>query len=181
MDTRQKIFHFFEESKTVPATLFRGFIIFLILLSAGFAVLGFLNPSLVDPYHYPILYFEYFALGVFTLEYLARLSVSPNKLKFIVDKFNLIDLAAILPFYLGFTNMNYLRIFRLLRMFRLLKFISVYNVFRFRGTIFEKITPFVLILVVLKVAVWIAEFEGCRRSGFCPTNLFRRVAVALGS
>lgn len=180
MDTQQKIFYFFEESKALPATLFRGFIIFLILLSAGFAVLGFLNPALLAPYHYPILYFEYFALGVFTIEYLARLSVSPSKLKFILDKFNLIDLAAILPFYLGFSNVNYLRIFRLLRLFRLLKFISVYNVFKFRGTIFEKITPLVLILVVLKVAVWIAEFEGYWLSGFDLTILFTIVGFALG-
>ncbi|MDG4716898.1 ion transporter [Winogradskyella marincola] len=70
---------------------------------------------------------EVFCVVVFTLEYLARIFVSDRKLKFIFSFFGLIDLFAILPFYLSFgLDLRSLRVLRMFRLFRLLKLVR-YN------------------------------------------------------
>jgi voltage-gated potassium channel len=70
---------------------------------------------------------EVFCVVVFTLEYLARIYVADNKPKFIFSFFGLIDLFAILPFYLSFgLDLRSLRVLRMFRLFRLLKLVR-YN------------------------------------------------------
>ena len=66
-------------------------------------------------------------VGIFTLEYVARIYFSKQKLKFIFSFFGLIDLIAILPFYLslGF-DLRTIRAVRFIRVFRLLK-LTRYN------------------------------------------------------
>lgn len=59
---------------------------------------------------------------LFTIEYLARIIVADNKLKFIFSFFGIIDLVAILPFYLSTgIDLRSIRAFRFLRLFRILK------------------------------------------------------------
>ena len=59
---------------------------------------------------------------LFTVEYLLRIIVAKRKLRFVFSFFGLIDLMAILPFYLALgIDLRSVRIFRLLRMFRALK------------------------------------------------------------
>ena len=70
---------------------------------------------------------EVFCVIVFTAEYLARIYVADNKPKFIFSFFGLIDLFAILPFYLSFgLDLRSLRVLRMFRLFRLLKLVR-YN------------------------------------------------------
>ena len=59
---------------------------------------------------------------IFTAEYIARVAVSSKRLSYIFSFYGLIDLAAILPFYLfpGFST-QWLRALRLVRLFRALK------------------------------------------------------------
>ncbi len=80
--------------------------------------------------------FEIFSLSVFTVEYLARLWVSAEhvrypshkplsaRLRYMVSPLAIIDLLAIAPFYLLFLGLDFraLRTFRLLRLFKLLRF-----------------------------------------------------------
>jgi voltage-gated potassium channel len=83
--------------------------------------------------------FEIFSVLVFTLEYLLRIYISQythpaptrikSALKFIFSAYGLIDLLAILPFYLPFViriDLRFLRVLRLLRFMRILK-ITRYN------------------------------------------------------
>ena len=59
---------------------------------------------------------------MFTVEYLLRIFVSDNKIKFIFSFYGLVDLFAILPFYLSTgIDLRSLRILRLLRLFRAFK------------------------------------------------------------
>ena len=68
---------------------------------------------------------ESVCITVFAIEYLLRLFVAKRKLKFVFSLWGMIDLLAILPFFLvayGITlNLIILRAFRLLRLVRILK------------------------------------------------------------
>jgi voltage-gated potassium channel len=65
---------------------------------------------------------ETFCVLVFTAEYILRFSVSSNRLGFVRSFFGIIDLLAILPFYLASgLDLRAVRAFRLLRLFRILK------------------------------------------------------------
>ncbi|MDY2587451.1 ion transporter [Winogradskyella aquimaris] len=105
---------------------FAFFIQFLIVLS----VITFSLETLPDlkPQTKAILNsIELFCVIVFTAEYLARIYVSDRNLKFIFSFFGLIDLFAILPFYLSFgLDLRSLRVLRMFRLFRLLKLVR-YN------------------------------------------------------
>lgn len=65
---------------------------------------------------------EIASVAIFTVEYLARVYVASNKRAFIFSFFGIIDLLAILPFYLSTgLDLRSLRAFRLLRLVRILK------------------------------------------------------------
>ena len=67
-------------------------------------------------------FIEIFCVIVFTIEYLLRVYVSDKKTSFIFSFFGIIDLMAILPFYLSFgIDLRSLRALRFLRIFRILK------------------------------------------------------------
>ena len=69
---------------------------------------------------------EWVLTGFFTIEYILRIIISPNKRKYIFSFFGIIDFLSILPAYLSlvFTGMHsliILRSFRRLRVFRIFK------------------------------------------------------------
>ena len=65
---------------------------------------------------------EFFTVVVFTAEYVARLIASKPSIRYVFSFYGLIDLVAILPFYLSAgVDLRSVRAFRLLRLFRLLK------------------------------------------------------------
>ena len=65
-----------------------------------------------------LLVIEWFCVIVFSIEYLLRIYVADSKPRFIFSFFGLIDLLAILPFYLSFgVDLRSLRALRLLRLF----------------------------------------------------------------
>ncbi|WP_085578832.1 ion transporter [Thalassospira mesophila] len=66
--------------------------------------------------------FEIFSVTVFTIEYIARVVFSKDKKAFIFSFFGIVDLLAILPFYLSTgLDLRSIRAFRLLRLIRILK------------------------------------------------------------
>jgi voltage-gated potassium channel Kch len=92
-------------------------------------------PALFEPHKELFNLFDQFSLAVFTVEFLLRLFVAPNdaefsrsrfpRLAYIRSPYALIDLAAILPFYLASFVQADLRILRVLRLLRLLKLFRV--------------------------------------------------------
>lgn len=79
-------------------------------------------PDLSTKIKYYLYILEVIIVLVFTIEYGLRIYIAENKLRFIFSFYGLVDLIAILPFYIasGF-DLRSVRIFRLLRLIRILK------------------------------------------------------------
>lgn len=69
---------------------------------------------------------EIVTVALFTVEYLLRVSVADRKLRFVFSFFGLVDVFAILPFYLStgidLRSIRALRLLRLFRVFKLLRY-----------------------------------------------------------
>ena len=110
-----------EETDTRMGKVFDLTIQILIVVSAvSFAIETL--PSLSSTTIRLLAISEAVIIGVFTAEYLLRLYFSQKKLSFVFSFYGLIDLAAVLPFYLALgLDLRSLRIFRLARLAILLK------------------------------------------------------------
>ena len=98
--------------------LFIQIMIILSLISFSIETL----PSITDETRSFLYDFEIISVSIFTLEYIARVICAEEKLKFVFSFFGLVDLFAILPFYLATgLDLRSLRSFRLLRLVRILK------------------------------------------------------------
>lgn len=103
---------------------------------------------------------------IFTIEYILRIAVAENKAAFIFSFYGLIDLLAILPFYIySGLDLRAVRIFRLLRLVRILKLFR-YNqaIKRFRRALLiakEELIlfGFVAVIMLYLSAVGIYYFE----------------------
>src|SRR5688572_22233205 len=155
------------------------FIIVLIILNVIVVMLETVK-SIHDKYGDYFYYFEIFSVIVFTIEYFLRVWSSNHekkyghtvwgRLRYILTPGALIDLLAILPFYLhhmfGF-DLRVLRILRLMRFFRLFRLTAymkaarlVTNVFRTRAN--ELLLSFVLTMFLVVIAaslVYFAEYK----------------------
>lgn len=71
--------------------------------------------------------FEVFCVVVFSVEYVLRIFIAKKPLKYIFSFYGVIDLIAVLPFYLtNILELTSLRVFRIFRVFRLFKLVR-YN------------------------------------------------------
>ncbi len=112
---------------------FDVFILILILLNAIAVILETVQ-SLEETYGAVFYWFEVFSVAVFTIEYGLRLwSCTSQKeysgsffgrLRFVFTPLAIVDLLAILPFYLAFTAFD-LRFIRTLRVFRLVRVLKL--------------------------------------------------------
>jgi voltage-gated potassium channel len=115
------------DSRETKAGLYFDYLIqFLILLS----ILAFTTETIPDLEQSTIDFlntFELVCIIIFSIEYIIRLYIAKKKLKFIFSFYGIIDLLAILPFYLSFGfDLRSARILRFLRLFRLIKLVR-YN------------------------------------------------------
>ncbi len=122
-----------------PSVLFDMFMVLLIVTNALAAVLSTVG-SIEARFAGPLHVFELVSVAIFTLEYLARLWVCREhvylrddgpvlaRLRFAVQPLSIIDLLAILPFYLslllplGGADFRVLRLLRLLRLLKLARY-----------------------------------------------------------
>ncbi len=123
---KQRIKSVVEYNDNSLSKIFAFFIQFLILLSiVTFSVetIPDLSPRAIQVLHMV----ELVCVVIFTIEYILRIYVADSKPKFIFSFFGLIDLLAILPFYLSFgIDLRSLRALRFVRLFRLFK-LARYN------------------------------------------------------
>ncbi|VAX07069.1 Potassium voltage-gated channel subfamily KQT; possible potassium channel, VIC family [hydrothermal vent metagenome] len=109
---------------------------------------------------------EIVVVAIFTIEYFLRLYLADKKLGYIFSFYGLIDIIAIIPFYISSgIDLRTLRIFRLLRLFRLLKLIryskAIHRFSRAFAIAKEEIVLFVIAtgMMLFLSAVGIYYFE----------------------
>lgn len=115
-----------EDNSSKRGRLFDNFIQLLILVSLiSFSVETL--PSLSSQSREITRWIEIVCVSIFSLEYVLRVYVSKNLFAYVLSFYGLIDLLAILPFYLAMgIDLRSLRIFRVFRLFRSFKLLR-YN------------------------------------------------------
>ena len=161
----KKIRAIVEDNTTKKGKYFDYFIQLIIVLSLISFSLETL-PSTTEEFRLVLEKFEFVSIIIFSIEYVLRVLVSKKPLKYIFSFYGIIDILAILPFYLNrFLDLRFLRAFRVFRIFRALKLIR-YNKALNRFNIAFKIVKeelvlfFIVILIMLFiVSAGIYSFE----------------------
>lgn len=118
---KKQLWIILEDNTTKRGRYFDYFIQTLILLSLASFSLDTL-PDLSVNFRAFLEIFETTSIVIFSIEYLLRVYVSKNPLKYIFSFYGIIDILSILPFYLSkFFDLRFLRAFRIFRIFRALK------------------------------------------------------------
>lgn len=151
--TREYLYSIIEDNTTPKGKRFDYFIQTLIFLSLVTFSIDTL-PNLSESFRSGLHIFETITVIIFSLEYILRLYVSKKPLSYIFSFYGIIDILAILPFYLNtFLDLRFLRAFRIFRVFRALKLLR-YNkaINRFNlafKIVKEEVVLFMIITLVL--------------------------------
>jgi len=153
------------QNKDTASQLVDGLLIVFISLNVVAVVLESVN-FLRETYYEPLLWFEYLSVGVFTIEYVLRVWSIPRsreekfrnpitgRLRYMVTFMALVDLIAILPFFLGYflsVDLRFLRAVRVIRILKISRYSStlsmILNVFKEESHAF--VAAFFLLFVLL--------------------------------
>jgi len=150
---KEKLRAFIEDNTTKAGRYFDYFIQTLIILSLiTFSIETLPNNSAQTT---SILrFFEVFCVIIFSIEYLLRIYVAKRPFQYIFSFYGMIDLLAILPFYLRTAiDLRAIRVFRIFRIFRALKLIRYNRAlrrFHIAGQLVkEEITLFMFVAAIL--------------------------------
>lgn len=123
--TRLRLYEIVFESDTRRGKTYDVTLLFCIIASVVVVSLESIShsPSNLDNW---LSGAEWFFTVIFTIDYILRISIVPNKGRYIFSFFGIIDLLSILPTYLGLffggaQSLMVIRSIRLLRMFRIFK------------------------------------------------------------
>ncbi len=125
-----------EDNSTFRGRIFDLVIQSLIIIS----LLSFTietSPDLEENFLQILNYLEIGCVFIFSVEYILRIYLSENKLRFICSFYGIIDLLAILPFYVS-TGID----LRSIRIFRLFRLIRIFKLFRFGKALDRFLTAF---------------------------------------
>ena len=147
-----------EDNTSKKGRIFDYFIQFVILIS----LIAFIIETLPNNSSSTIKWLkiiEVISIIIFSVEYLLRLLVAKKPLKYIFSFYGIIDIIAILPFFLRtIYDFRALRIFRVFRVFRALKLIrynKALNRFRLAAKIVKE--EIILFLIVTVIFIFIAS------------------------
>ncbi len=154
------------------------FLIALIILNVLAIVLESV-PRYGNQYREEFFRFEVFSVAVFTIEYVLRLWTAPEargddgqpsgqtRLKYLLSPMALIDLLAILPFYLTFfvsIDLRFLRVVRLLRIFKLTRYSGAMNILlsvlkEEASSLFAALFILLVLLMLASSGIYLIEHE----------------------
>ena len=160
---RRRIFEIIERAQEgdIPSAIFDISIIILILLNIAAVTAASFN-SFAAAHAVMLHRFEVFSIVIFTIEYLLRVLTADYKypdsktprVVYVFSAGAIIDLAAILPFYLPFVtgiDLRFLRVLRLLRMFRIFKLGRYSESMTIIGRVLKKEKEKLLTTIILTV------------------------------
>ena len=148
------------------ARIFQFFIVALISANVVMVILE-TEEAITNPYGYLFNPFEIFSVIIFTIEYVGRIVVcklNPKytnkkyaRLRFALSPMMLVDLAAILPFFLPFlvVDIRFVRIIRLFRLFRLFKLARYSESLQTLGNVFKAKSGDLAVAFFVLFIVWI--------------------------
>ena len=150
---KKQLWLILEDTTTKKGRYFDYFIQILILLSLVSFSLDTL-PNLSYNTRVFLDYFEVISIVIFTIEFLLRIYVSKKPLSYIFSFYGIIDILAILPFYLNrVLDLRFLRAFRIFRIFRALKLLRYNKALNRFSVAFkivkEEVTLFFIVTLVL--------------------------------
>lgn len=146
---KEKLRPIIEDNTTVWGRIFDYFIQFLILLS----LIAFTIETLPNNSEFIteiLKAIEFISVIIFSIEYLLRVYVSKKPLQYIFSFYGIIDLLAILPFYLkGITDVRALKAFRVFRALKLIKYNPALNRFQIAAKLVkEEIFLFLMVTLI---------------------------------
>ena len=175
LSMNEKLYIIIFQANTRAGRAFDIALLWLILISITCIFLETL-PNLSENYLESLYKIEWVITVLFTIEYITRISIVKNKLKYLKSFFGIIDLLAILPAYLsifiaGSQFALILRIFRLLRVFRILNLgkyvgesyslLNALKASRYKITVF--LEAVLVVVVIVGTLMYLIEGE---TSGF---------------
>lgn len=162
---RSIVYSVVEDDTTTQGKVFQytmqGLIV-ISLISFSIETLPDISPQIRMWLHW----LDIIVVVLFSIEYIARIIIAPSIRGYILSPYGLIDLVAILPFYLSFgVDLRALRMIRMLRLIRVLKLVRYSRAARrlYRATMIakEEIVLFSIVTLMLLYfsAIGIYYFE----------------------
>jgi len=149
-----------QERDTEAGRVFDAIVQLLILISlVSFSIETL--PDLSSETRRVLRTIEVVTVIVFTIEYLLRLLVAENRLRFVFSFFGLVDLVAILPFYISTgVDLRSIRVLRFIRVFRALKFARYSKAVRLYGRAFSMIKDELLLFFTVALLLFYVSAVG---------------------
>jgi voltage-gated potassium channel len=162
--------------RPIPSAILAGLIVFSVITFSLETL-----PDLDADAQRILAYCEYAVVAIFSVEYLYRLATSRERLKYITSPYGLIDLIAILPFYLSLAiDLRSLRVIRLLRLVRLLKLARYSSAFeRLAQALRESRHELLISTAILGVAIYLSAFGIYQFEHAAQPDKFRSIFDAL--
>ena len=125
---KTRLWDFLEDAGTsAPARIYSCLSLAIVLAATALFVLESMLEFATPRWEHIFFVYEVVSVAFFTLEYLLRLLVTEQRRLFMMSSLNLVDLGAIIPFYItllvpeGGGGMGVLRVVRLTKIFRILR------------------------------------------------------------
>ncbi|HSN59058.1 MAG TPA: ion transporter [Clostridiaceae bacterium] len=161
-DFRSWMYEMIFESTTPKGRAF-DIAVIISIISSSLLVLAESVESLNREYGSMLIDLSWFFFAVFTIEYTLRVIFSRNRKKYIVSFFGIVDLMAILPFFVSmFTpGAHFLVVVRLFRLLRLFSILKMGRYVRDSGTIVKALRASRAKIIVFTFAIlFIVTFVG---------------------
>lgn len=169
---RDRLFNIIEGNSDLLISKIISWVILLAILISSVAFVLESDPDLLAKHEKTFHLIDTIVVIIFTIEYVSRLVLVRKRLQFFVQPLNIIDLLAILPFYITLfwpthLDLRIVRLIRLIRIFRLFKLAKYSESFALTAralkdssaALFALIILMMLVLVMNSSFMYFAEHE----------------------